>query len=74
MATSIRVRRGNKANLPASAPSGMLLWCEDTKELYMGTGTSVVNPTTVNTDFVKNIVSQFSPRGNTFRRFMRRFA
>ena len=63
MATSIRVRRGNKANLPASAPSGMLLWCEDTKELYMGTGTSVVNPTTVNTDFVKNIVSQMLGQG-----------
>ena len=63
MATSIRVRRGNKANLPASAPSGMLLWCEDTKELYMGTGDSVVNPSTVNTDFVKNIVSQMLGQG-----------
>ena len=57
MPTNIRIRRGNKADLPASAPSGMPLWCEDTKELFMGTGTSVVNPTTVNTDFVKNIVS-----------------
>ena len=56
MPTNIRIRRGNKADLPASAPSGMPLWCEDTKELFMGTGTSVVNPTTVNTDFVKNIV------------------
>lgn len=39
--TNIRLRRGNKADLPASAPSGMPLWCEDTKELYMGTGTGV---------------------------------
>lgn len=38
---NIRVKRGNKANLPASAPSGTFLWCEDTKELYMGTGTGV---------------------------------
>lgn len=39
--TTIRFRRGNKANLPISAPSGMPLWCEDTKELYMGTDDSV---------------------------------
>lgn len=63
MATNIRVRRGNKADLPTSAPSGMLLWCEDTKELYMGTGDSVVNPSTVNTDFIKNIVSQMLGQG-----------
>ena len=44
MPTNIRIRRGNKADLPASAPSGMPLWCEDTKELFMGTGDSVVNP------------------------------
>lgn len=49
MATNIRIRRGNKADLPKSAPSGMLLWCEDTKELYMGTGDSVVKPTTQDT-------------------------
>lgn len=46
MTTSIRVRRGNRANLPASAPSGMLLWCEDTKELFIGTGDSVIKPFT----------------------------
>lgn len=39
--TIIRFRRGNKANMPASAPSGMPLWCEDTKELYLGTGDNV---------------------------------
>lgn len=39
--TTIRFRRGNKADLPASAPSGMPLWCEDTKELYLGTGTDI---------------------------------
>lgn len=63
MTTNIRVRRGNKANLPQSAPSGMLLWCEDTKELYVGTGDSVVNPVTTNVDFVKNIVSQMLGQG-----------
>ena len=36
MPTNIRIRRGKKANLPKSAPSGMPLWCEDTKELYIG--------------------------------------
>ncbi len=39
--TTIRFRRGEKINLPASAPSGMPLWCEDTKELYMGTDDSI---------------------------------
>ena len=41
MPTNIRIRRGNKANLPSSAPSGMPLWCEDTQELYVGTGNGV---------------------------------
>jgi len=49
MTTNIRIRRGNKADLPLSAPSGMLLWCEDTKELYVGTGDSVIKPTTADT-------------------------
>lgn len=39
--TAIRLRRGNKADLPALAPSGTPLWCEDTKELYIGTETGV---------------------------------
>ncbi len=39
--TVIRFRRGNKDNLPDSAPSGMPLWCEDTKELYIGTDDSI---------------------------------
>ena len=41
MPTNIRIRRGKKANLPSSAPSGMPLWCEDTKELYIGTGSGI---------------------------------
>ena len=38
MGTNIRIRRGAKKDLPASAPSGMPLWCEDAQELYIGTG------------------------------------
>lgn len=41
MGIDIKFRRGQKIKLPDSAPSGMPLWCEDTKELYIGTGTSV---------------------------------
>lgn len=39
--TNIKFKRGNKANMPSSAPDGMPLWCSDTKELYIGTGNSV---------------------------------
>lgn len=35
MSGKLQFRRGLKSNLPASAPSGMPLWCEDTKELYV---------------------------------------
>lgn len=35
--SSIRFKRGNKADLPQSASSGTPLWCEDTNELYIGT-------------------------------------
>lgn len=52
MGTHIRLRRGNKANLPKSAPSGMPLWCEDTKELYIGTGNGVQIIHTYNADTV----------------------
>ena len=45
MTTQIRFRRGFKNDLPPSAPSGMPLWCEDTKELYLGTGTGIVQVT-----------------------------
>lgn len=38
MSKNIRFKRGNKTKLPSSAPSGMPLWCEDTEELYIGTG------------------------------------
>ena len=40
--SSIRFKRGNKADLPKSASSGTPLWCEDTKELYVGNGDDVV--------------------------------
>ena len=40
-ATNIKFKRGNKADLPKSAPSGTPLWCEDSHELYMGTGNGV---------------------------------
>src|SRR5271157_3194284 len=39
---SIQIRRGDKANLPASASDGQPLFVEDTGELYMGTGAGVV--------------------------------
>ena len=39
--SSIRFKRGKKADLPKSANSGTPLWCEDTNELYVGTGSSV---------------------------------
>lgn len=41
MGIDIKFRRGQKIKLPDSAPSGMPLWCEDTCELYMGTGDNV---------------------------------
>lgn len=63
MTTNIRIRRGRKSDLPSLAPSGMLLWCEDTKELFVGTGNSVVNPITANVDYIKNIVSQMLSQG-----------
>lgn len=68
MGTHIRLSRGNKANLPKSAPSGMPLWCEDTKELYIGTGDGIQIIHTFDADtvdgyhassFLKN-VNQFS--------------
>lgn len=40
-ATNIRLRRGKKSELPTNAPSGTPLWCEDTKELYIGTDNGV---------------------------------
>ena len=33
---SIQIRRGQKSDLPASAPDGQPLFVEDTQELYMG--------------------------------------
>lgn len=37
MTGNLQFRRGLKSDLPTSAPSGMPLWCTDTKELYIGT-------------------------------------
>ncbi len=37
MTGNLQFKRGLKNNLPTSAPSGMPLWCTDTKELYIGT-------------------------------------
>jgi len=41
MSNKIQFKRGLKQNLPSSADVGMPLWCTDTKELYIGTGTGV---------------------------------
>ena len=41
MANKIQFKRGLKQNLPSSADIGMPLWCTDTQELYIGTGTGV---------------------------------
>ncbi|MCD7779119.1 MAG: hypothetical protein LUH05_00395 [Candidatus Gastranaerophilales bacterium] len=41
MDVSIQFKRGNFENLPESALSGMPLWCEDTNELYIGTGSGI---------------------------------
>lgn len=38
---NLQFKRGLKTNLPTSATSGTPLWCTDTKELYIGTGTGV---------------------------------
>lgn len=38
---NLQFKRGLKNNLPTSAASGTPLWCTDTKELYIGTGTGV---------------------------------
>lgn len=54
VATNIRLRRGKKSELPTSAPSGTPLWCEDTKELYIGTDDNIakvgVNDLSTSTD------------------------
>ena len=41
MANKLQFKRGLKSKLPSSADEGMPLWCTDTKELYIGTGTGV---------------------------------
>lgn len=42
MSLTIQLKRGLKANLPASAPAGELYTTTDTKELNIGTGAAVV--------------------------------
>ena len=44
MSTNIRIRRGSKSQMPSIAPSGMPLYCEDTNQLYIGTGNGVTIP------------------------------
>jgi len=67
MGTHIRLRRGNKANLPKSAPSGMPLWSEDTKELYIGTGNGIQIIHTYNADTVDGFhASSFLQKNNQF--------
>lgn len=44
MGTHIRIRRGAKKNMPTAAPSGMPLYCEDTNQLFIGTGSGVKIP------------------------------
>jgi len=41
MKVNLKFKRGYKSNMPSYAPDGMPLWCSDTKELYIGTGSSV---------------------------------
>lgn len=42
MMNKLQFRRGLKASLPITADVGMPLWCTDTQELYIGTGSGVV--------------------------------
>lgn len=39
--TDIRIKRGRKRDLPASLPSGVLAFCTDTNELFVGMGDSL---------------------------------
>lgn len=75
--TNIKFRRGNKADLPQSAPSGTPLWCEDKKELYIGTDNGVQKignyefpviplvPTSGTIQLVDNSVNRMVAAGNT---------
>ena len=59
--TSIKFKRGNKADLPQSAPSGTPLWCEDSHELYMGTGNGVTKAS--KSDVVNDTTNSLSLMG-----------
>ena len=68
MGTHIYIRRGNKSNLPYSAPSGMPLWCEDTQELYIGTGKGVKLIHTSDADTVDGFhANEFLQKINQFQ-------
>lgn len=67
MGTQIRIRRGKKADLPNKAPSGMPLWCEDTKELYIGTGNGIQIIHTYDADTIDGYhASSFLKNANQF--------
>ena len=67
MGTHIRIKRGKKNDLPKSAPSGMPLWCEDTKELYIGTGNGTQIIHTFDADTVDGFhASSFLQNANQF--------
>ena len=55
MAVNIQIKRGQSQNLPSYAPSGMPLWCEDTHELYFGTGNNIVKIGAKSEDGSENI-------------------
>ena len=67
MTGNLQFRRGLKSNLPTSAPSGMPLWCTDTKELYIGTENGV---TKVSSRNIKSLdySSQISLETNTINK------
>lgn len=60
--TNIKFRRGNKADLPQSAPSGTPLWCEDTKELYLGIDNGVTKVGGVSQEV--DVTNVINPIGN----------
>lgn len=64
MSKNIRFKRGNKTKLPSSAPSGMPLWCEDTEELYIGTGNgrSKVGGDSVSEALVNQKLNNYVPK------------
>jgi len=67
--TVIRFRRGNKSELPIAAPSGMPLWCEDTKKLYLGTDNGIepiIGENSFSTGFIPYSVNSGNQDSNGF--------